>query len=178
MAKRKRVAKPFVDEYVMRDGRRIYLLGEGPQRDLWNGGKSIFFGEPPVPLVAADGSANFLGVTWEYRDGSPGQWYLHAFTPEQPDMNWSNPDIVDHFASRIAPIGLKAQVVCYDRELCVLYQKEIQRLLDKQGEGWQANYVRVRTVFASKGKGEKITAMHCRCLPDTVDPRAPKAGGR
>jgi len=29
MAKRKRVAKPFVDEYVMRDGRRIYLLGEG-----------------------------------------------------------------------------------------------------------------------------------------------------
>src|SRR5438046_1436187 len=51
----------------------IYLLGEGPQRDLWNGGKSIFFGEPPVPLVAADGSANFLGVTWEYRDGSPGQ---------------------------------------------------------------------------------------------------------
>ncbi|HEY3119420.1 MAG TPA: adenosylhomocysteinase [Vicinamibacteria bacterium] len=29
MAKRKRVAKPFVDEYTMRDGRRIYLLGEG-----------------------------------------------------------------------------------------------------------------------------------------------------
>jgi adenosylhomocysteinase len=29
MAKRKRVAKPFVEEYVMRDGRRIYLLGEG-----------------------------------------------------------------------------------------------------------------------------------------------------
>jgi adenosylhomocysteinase len=29
LAKRKRVAKPFVDEYQMRDGRRIYLLGEG-----------------------------------------------------------------------------------------------------------------------------------------------------
>jgi adenosylhomocysteinase len=29
LAKRKRAAKPFVDEYLMRDGRRIYLLGEG-----------------------------------------------------------------------------------------------------------------------------------------------------
>ena len=36
---------------------------------------------------------------------------------------------------RIAPLGLKAQVVAYDRELCVLYQEEIERLLAERGEG-------------------------------------------
>jgi type I restriction enzyme, R subunit len=50
-------------------------------------------------------------------------------------------DIVEHYLERIAPLGLKAQVVCYDRELCVLYQKKIQRLLDKHGEGWESTVV-------------------------------------
>ena len=27
-------------------------------------------------------------------DGSPGQWYLHLFAAEQPDVNWSHPDVV------------------------------------------------------------------------------------
>jgi alpha-glucosidase len=26
-------------------------------------------------------------------DGSPGEWYLHLFAPEQPDLNWSNPEV-------------------------------------------------------------------------------------
>ncbi|BBY30865.1 glycoside hydrolase family 13 protein [Mycolicibacterium sediminis] len=25
-------------------------------------------------------------------DGNPGQWYLHIFDPEQPDLNWDNPE--------------------------------------------------------------------------------------
>ena len=25
-------------------------------------------------------------------DGTPGEWYLHLFAPEQPDFNWDNPD--------------------------------------------------------------------------------------
>jgi len=29
LAKRKRTVKPFVDEYMLRDGRRIFLLGDG-----------------------------------------------------------------------------------------------------------------------------------------------------
>jgi len=41
-------------------------------------------------------------------------------------------------------------------------------------EGWQVNYVQVRTTMASMGKGEKITIRHARCLPDTIDPRGPK----
>jgi len=50
-------------------------------------------------------------------------------------------DIVEHYTTRIAPLGLKAQVVCANRELCVAYQNEIQRLLDEQGNGWQSTVV-------------------------------------
>ena len=30
-------------------------------------------------------------------DGTPGQWYLHVFTPWQPDWNWENEDVKAHF---------------------------------------------------------------------------------
>ena len=28
-------------------------------------------------------------------DGNPGQWYLHLFDAEQPDLNWDNPEVFD-----------------------------------------------------------------------------------
>ena len=34
-------------------------------------------------------------------------------------------DIVDHYQSKIAPNGMKAQVVAFDRELVVAYETEI-----------------------------------------------------
>jgi alpha-glucosidase len=30
-------------------------------------------------------------------DGAPGQWYLHVFAPEQPDLNWSNREVRAEF---------------------------------------------------------------------------------
>ena len=41
--------------------------------------------------------SNFAGDTWTRTtnpDGTPGEWYLHLFTPEQPDLNWNHPDVV------------------------------------------------------------------------------------
>ncbi len=38
-------------------------------------------------------------------------------------------DIVDHYRSRIAPLGLKAQIVAYDRGACVAYHEAISELL-------------------------------------------------
>ena len=34
----------------------------------------------------------FGGSAWEY-DEARGQYYLHTFLPEQPDLNWANPEV-------------------------------------------------------------------------------------
>lgn len=39
-------------------------------------------------------------------------------------------DIVAHFRSRIAPLGLKAQIVAYDRATCVAYYETISAMLE------------------------------------------------
>jgi len=38
----------------------------------------------------------FGGSAWTRttdRDGTPGEWYLHLFAAEQPDLNWSNTEV-------------------------------------------------------------------------------------
>ena len=38
----------------------------------------------------------FGGPAWtrtEDESGTPGEWYLHLFAPEQPDLNWTHPDV-------------------------------------------------------------------------------------
>lgn len=37
-------------------------------------------------------TSDFGGSSWEY-DAATGQYYLHAFLKEQPDLNWRNPDL-------------------------------------------------------------------------------------
>jgi alpha-glucosidase len=44
--------------------------------------------------------AMFGGPAWSRLtepDGTPGQWYLHMFTPQQPDLNWRNPQVGEEF---------------------------------------------------------------------------------
>ena len=40
--------------------------------------------------------------------------------------------IANHFKTKIAPNGYKGQVVCYDRECCLLYKKELDDLLGEE----------------------------------------------
>jgi type I restriction enzyme R subunit len=47
-------------------------------------------------------------------------------------------DIVEHYRSKVAPLGLKAQVVAFDRDLCARYYKAISALL---GPGEEATVV-------------------------------------
>ncbi|WP_369636720.1 glycoside hydrolase family 13 protein [Nocardia sp. JMUB6875] len=42
----------------------------------------------------------FGGPAWTRvteADGRPGQWYLHIFAAEQPDLNWENPEVAADF---------------------------------------------------------------------------------
>jgi alpha-glucosidase len=48
-------------------------------------------GSPPNNWESA-----FGGSAWS-RDERSGQWYLHLFAPEQPDLNWWNPVVPEEF---------------------------------------------------------------------------------
>nr|WP_172687204.1 phage tail protein [Escherichia coli]AKN41017.1 host specificity protein J [Escherichia coli] len=53
------------------------LLGEGVIGGLVNGARSIFVDD--LPIVNEDGSSNFSGITWDFRDGSQDQTPMSGF---------------------------------------------------------------------------------------------------
>ena len=64
--------------------RYIFRDGKGPNGNL-----------PPNNWEAV-----FGGPAWERvigKDGKPEQWYLHLFAVEQPDLNWENQEVWQHF---------------------------------------------------------------------------------
>jgi alpha-glucosidase len=51
-----------------------------------------------------DWTSNFGGPAWTRvtePDGRAGQWYLHLFAPEQPDLAWTNPEVREGFDDTI-----------------------------------------------------------------------------
>ena len=47
-------------------------------------------------LPPNDWTSIFGGSAWtrtQNDDGTPGEWYLHLFAPEQPDLNWDNDEV-------------------------------------------------------------------------------------
>lgn len=68
---------PERERYIFRDGR-------GENGDI-----------PPSTWPAM-----FGGIVWDRvsePDRTPGQWYFHTFTKEQPDWNWKHPDVHREF---------------------------------------------------------------------------------
>jgi alpha-glucosidase len=59
--------------------RYVFRRGQGPH------------GERPP----SDWTAAFGGSAWE--PVGDGQWYLHMYAPEQPDLNWENREVRDDF---------------------------------------------------------------------------------
>jgi alpha-glucosidase len=47
----------------------------------------------PVDGPPNNWKAAFGGPAWS-RDQASGRWYLHTFYPEQPDLDWRNPEVV------------------------------------------------------------------------------------
>ncbi|MDX2708840.1 alpha-amylase family glycosyl hydrolase, partial [Streptomyces sp. PA03-6a] len=69
----------------------------GPARSLFHfaDGRGEHGELPPNNWRAMFGGPAWSRVTEP--DGRPGQWYLHLFTPEQPDLNWRDPRVGEHF---------------------------------------------------------------------------------
>jgi hypothetical protein len=55
----------------------IDLIGEGEIGGLVDGGKSIYLND--TPLISASGQANFEGVSWDQRVGTPNQAVMKGF---------------------------------------------------------------------------------------------------
>ncbi|MEY4606819.1 MAG: hypothetical protein RLY45_1579 [Actinomycetota bacterium] len=51
--------------------------------------------EPPNNWRSVFGGPAWTRITEP--DGQLGQWYLHTFAPAQPDLNWGNGDVRQHF---------------------------------------------------------------------------------
>ncbi|HEX8632177.1 MAG TPA: glycoside hydrolase family 13 protein [Catenuloplanes sp.] len=78
-ALRSRPGSPERARYLFRDGR-------GPGGD-----------QPPNDWPSVFGGPAWHRVTEP--DGTPGQWYLHLFAPEQPDLDWTNDEVRAEFES-------------------------------------------------------------------------------
>ncbi|MGW7193894.1 alpha-amylase family glycosyl hydrolase, partial [Streptomyces sp. NPDC054838] len=52
---------------------------------------------PGGALPPNDWESVFGGPAWTRV--ADGQWYLHLFAPEQPDLNWDHPEVAEEFAS-------------------------------------------------------------------------------
>src|SRR3981081_790548 len=64
---------------------------DDPHRELYYFADSKADGSPPNNWESA-----FSGPAWT-KDDKSGQWYLHLFAPEQPDLNWWNPKVPEEF---------------------------------------------------------------------------------
>src|SRR3954469_496243 len=62
---------------------------DDPHRDwyVWRDG-----GGPDRPPNNWRSSFAAVGGAWTFDEDS-GQWYLHSFLPQQPDLDWDNPDV-------------------------------------------------------------------------------------
>lgn len=65
------------------------------ERFIFRDGRGGDGAAPPNNWRAAFGGPAWTRVVEP--DGAPGQWYLHTFSPWQPDWNWDDASVVDHF---------------------------------------------------------------------------------
>jgi len=64
---------------------------DSPMRGYYHWRDPALGGGPPNNWVS-----HFGGPAWTFDEASE-QYYLHLFLPEQPDLNWSNPNLVREF---------------------------------------------------------------------------------
>ena len=63
-------------------------------RYVFRDGKGVGGSQPP-----SDWPSYFGGSAWERVPD--GQWYLHLFAKEQPDLNWDNPEVREDFLTTL-----------------------------------------------------------------------------
>ncbi|KXK60541.1 alpha-glucosidase [Micromonospora rosaria] len=70
---------------------------DAPERELFwfHPGRGPDGGRQPTDWVSPFGGGTWTRTT--NPDGTPGDWYLHLFAPQQPDFNWDHPRVRAEF---------------------------------------------------------------------------------
>lgn len=97
--------------------------------------------------------SNFGGSAWDW-DEATQEYYLHLFTPEQPDLNWENPE------TRAA-----------------IYESAMEFWLRKGIDGFRVDTVNVRHPFPLQTKNAN-THNPRRCTPSTKTSPTPPSPTR
>jgi alpha-glucosidase len=69
------------------------------RRYLFRPGRGPGGNEPPNDWASVFGSSAWTRVTEP--DGRPGEWYVHLFAPEQPDLDWTDPEVRADFGKTL-----------------------------------------------------------------------------
>ena len=92
---------------------------DSPYRDYYVWKDPRTDGEPPNNWVSS-----FGGPAWTFDEDS-GQWYLHNFLPEQPDLNWWKPEVRDEFDA-ILRFWFDRGVAGFRIDVCHMIVKDAQ----------------------------------------------------
>jgi type I restriction enzyme R subunit len=80
---------------------------------------------------------------------------LSTFVANPKRINAVCQDIVEHFYATVDPLGMKAQIVVYNRAMCVAYADELRNLLAERADARQEPVDEVAVVMTIQGKGDE-----------------------
>lgn len=139
----------------------------------------LHFEPVPVKLRVDQGAideafrrvADEAGLTHEERSKVAQRVRMAAIMKDPERIKAVCEHISEHFMQKVNPNGFKAQVVCYDRECCVLYKKELDRLL---GEATSTIVMDTNNDKADEYKAWRRTREEeAKVLDDFRDPNNP-----
>ena len=76
--------------------------------------------------------ANEAGLTKKQQSDVISRVHIEAIMKNPDRIKRVCEHIANHYKNKIEPNGFKAQVVCFDRECCVLYKEELDKLLGEE----------------------------------------------
>ena len=137
-----------------------------PKRDWYIWRDPAPGGGPPNNWIS-----DFGGSAWAW-DEATGQYYLHAFLPEQPDLNWRNPQVRDAM--------LEALRFWFDRGVDGVRIDVLWHIVKAQGlpdnppnpdwRGGMADYLRVLQRHSTDQPEAHALSVDMRRLAETYDP--------
>ena len=139
---------------------------DSPYRDyyVWHDGQPD--GEPPNNWLSS-----FGGPAWT-KDQASGQWYLHNFLPEQPDLNWWKPEVADEFDS-ILRFWFDRGVAGFRIDVCHMIVKDAE-LRDNPpattDDPWLMQVFGQRPVYNACQPGVHDVLRRWRRIADEYDP--------